>query len=139
MQTNATLVTEAVAERLAALDVHVGVSLDGGEKANSHRLDLGGKSSFNRVVRGISHLAKFPGLIQGALAVIDLYNDPGDVYGTIKSLGFTSLDVLLPHGTWEAVPVRPTPGLACALRGLVDRTVRDLVRRPVTYPVASVR
>ncbi|WP_241549283.1 radical SAM protein [Gordonia alkanivorans] len=105
MQTNATLVTEAVAERLAALDIHVGVSLDGGEEANSHRLDLGGKSSFNRVVRGISHMAEFPGLIQGALAVIDLVNDPGDVYGTIKRLGFTSLDVLLPHGTWEALPV----------------------------------
>ena len=109
MQTNATLVTEQVAARLAELDIHVGVSLDGGEKSNSHRLDLGGKSSFARVVRGISNLSRFPGLVQGALAVIDLENDPADVYGTIKDLGFTSLDVLLPHGTWEALPVRKNP------------------------------
>ena len=105
MQTNATLVTESVARRLSELDIHVGVSLDGDLEANSHRLDLGGKQSYDRVVRGIEQLAGFPGMLQGALAVIDLRNDPVSVYRTIKGLGFTSLDVLLPHGTWEALPL----------------------------------
>ncbi|MFH5230881.1 FxsB family cyclophane-forming radical SAM/SPASM peptide maturase [Antrihabitans spumae] len=108
MQTNATLVTEDVARRLYDLDIHVGVSLDGDLRANSHRLDLGGKSSYRRVVAGISNLAKFPGLIQGALAVIDLENDPVSVYESIKELGFTSLDTLLPHATWEAIPAGKT-------------------------------
>ena len=104
MQTNATLVTESVAQRLSVLDIHVGVSIDGDIDANSHRLDLGGKSSFKRVAAGIDQLARFPGLLQGALAVIDLRNNPISVYETIKGMGFTSLDVLLPHGTWEALP-----------------------------------
>lgn len=104
MQTNATLVTAAVATRLAELGIHVGVSIDGDLEANSHRLDLAGKSSYERVVRGISELARVPGLLQGALAVIDLKNDPVRVYESIKALGFTSLDVLLPHGTWDSLP-----------------------------------
>lgn len=104
MQTNATLVTEAVARRLHDLGVLVGVSIDGDQQANAHRLDLGGRSSYKRLLNGIDNLSRFPGLIQGALAVIDLKNDPVGVYETVRSLGFTSLDVLLPHGTWDALP-----------------------------------
>lgn len=104
MQTNATLVTDDMAGRLHALDIRVGVSIDGDMEANSHRLDRRGRSSYRRVVAGIERLARYPGLIQGALAVIDLRNDPVSVYETVKQLGITSLDTLLPHSTWEALP-----------------------------------
>ncbi|WP_006246332.1 FxsB family cyclophane-forming radical SAM/SPASM peptide maturase [Mycolicibacterium tusciae] len=104
MQTNATLVTDDIAQRLHALDIHVGVSLDGDLEANSHRLDRRGRSSYRRVVAGIERLSRYPGLIQGGLAVIDLRNDPVSVYETVRNLGITSLDVLLPHSTWDALP-----------------------------------
>lgn len=104
MQTNATLITDASAHRLHTLGIRVGVSLDGDLEANSHRLDRRGRSSYRRVVTGIERLARYPGLIQGALAVIDLRNDPISVYRTVKELGITSLDTLLPHSTWEALP-----------------------------------
>lgn len=104
MQTNATLVTEDIARRLHELDIHVGVSLDGDFQANFHRLDRRGRSSYHRVIAGIEKLSHCPGLVQGALAVIDLRNDPVAVYETIRELGFTSLDTLLPHATWDALP-----------------------------------
>ena len=104
LQTNATLVTDEIAAELAAMNVRVGVSLDGDEEGNRHRLDLGGKSSYERTVRGIGVLSKYPGLLQGALAVIDVAADPVQTYRAIESCGFQSVDFLFPHGTWELLP-----------------------------------
>src|SRR3546814_4739625 len=78
-----------------------GVSLDGDEEGNRHRLDLGGKSSYERTVRGIGVLGKRPGLLQGALSVIDVESDPLSTYRAIEACGFQSVDFLFPHGTWE--------------------------------------
>lgn len=104
LQTNATLVTDEIATELAAMNVRVGVSLDGDEEGNRHRLDLGGKSSYERTVRGIGVLGKHPGLLQGALAVIDVASDPLQTYRAIETCGFQSVDFLFPHGTWELLP-----------------------------------
>jgi uncharacterized protein len=117
LQTNATLVTDEIAAELAAMNVRVGVSLDGDEEGNRHRLDLGGKSSYERTVRGIGVLSKYPGLLQGALAVIDVVADPLQAYRAIESCGFQSVDFLFPHGTWELLPAGKssadrTPGAA---------------------------
>lgn len=104
MQTNATLIDERVAAELAELDVGVGVSIDGDFWANRRRLDVHGRSSFERCVNGIQCLRAHDGLLQGALCVIDLDNDPVSVFGTIVDLGFTSVDFLLPHGSWVQRP-----------------------------------
>jgi uncharacterized protein len=104
MQTNATTVTETVASVLASLDIGVGVSIDGDESSNRHRLDVHGRSSFSRCTEGIANLAKHPGLLHGALCVIDLDNDPQIVLRTIVELGFKSADFLLPHGSWALRP-----------------------------------
>lgn len=104
LQTNATLVTEEVAAELAAMGLRVGVSLDGDEEGNRHRLDLGGKSSYERTVRGARILAGHDGLLQGALAVIDVTSDPEQTYSAIADCGFRSVDFLFPHGTWELLP-----------------------------------
>src|SRR3546814_20870345 len=81
-----------------------GVSLDGDEEGNRHRLDRGGKSSYERTVRGIGVLGKRPGLLQGALSVIDVESDPLSTYRAIEACGFQSVDFLFPHGTWELLP-----------------------------------
>lgn len=106
LQTNATLVTEEIARELADMQIRVGVSLDGDEEGNRHRLDLGGKSSYDRTLRGIGILAGFPELLQGALAVIDVESDPVRTYRAIEDAGFRSVDFLFPHGTWELLPPR---------------------------------
>jgi uncharacterized protein len=104
MQTNATLVTDEIADVLSELGIRVGVSIDGDEYGNRHRLDLGGKSSYERTRRGIERLRARDGLLQGALAVIDLQSDPVATYEAIVGLGFRSVDFLLPHATWEQLP-----------------------------------
>ncbi|WP_244929194.1 FxsB family cyclophane-forming radical SAM/SPASM peptide maturase [Nocardioides sp. W7] len=104
IQTNGTLITEEVAADLAAMGLRVGVSLDGDEEGNKHRLDLGGKSSYARTVRGVQLLAQHEGLLQGALAVIDITADPARTYRAIADCGFRSVDFLFPHGTWELLP-----------------------------------
>lgn len=108
MQTNGTLIRESVAEELLRLGVRVGVSIDGDKFANRHRVDLRGRSSFDRTVKGIQMLARYEGLVQGALAVVDIEADPLSVYRAIEQLGFSSVDFLLPHGTWDALPPRKT-------------------------------
>ncbi|MEV6415376.1 FxsB family cyclophane-forming radical SAM/SPASM peptide maturase [Kribbella sp. NPDC051718] len=104
MQTNATLATETVAVELGRLGIKLGISIDGDEFANRHRVDLGGKSSYLRTKSGIQVLAGVDGLVQGALAVIDIESDPVGVYRAVADLGFTSVDFLLPHGTWNSLP-----------------------------------
>lgn len=104
LQTNATLVTEEIATELAAMGLRVGVSLDGDEEGNHHRLDRAGRSSYARTVRGAKTLARHDGLLQGALAVIDVSSDPVRTYRAIADCGFRSVDFLFPHGTWELLP-----------------------------------
>ena len=108
MQTNATLVTRSIAEELLRLGIRVGVSIDGDELANRHRVDLRGRSSFAKTLKGIETLGEYEGLIQGALAVVNLESDPLAVYRAIEGLGFSSVDFLLPHGTWDARPPKKT-------------------------------
>ncbi|MDR3080993.1 MAG: radical SAM protein, partial [Streptomyces sp.] len=56
VQTNATLITETWCDLLAAHDIRVGVSIDGPAALNTERVDLRGKPSFDRILRGITQL-----------------------------------------------------------------------------------
>jgi len=57
--TNATLITEEYARRLAGLGVHVTVSIDGEKSVHDqHRVDLQGLPTHQQVLRGIRHLQK---------------------------------------------------------------------------------
>ncbi|MDT0323161.1 cyclophane-forming radical SAM peptide maturase AmcB [Streptomyces millisiae] len=56
VQTNTTLITDTWCELLAEHDVRVGVSIDGPAKLNAERVDLRGKSAFDRILRGITTL-----------------------------------------------------------------------------------
>lgn len=115
-QTNATLITAALADVLARHDFRVGVSLDGDRQANDrHRLYRNGRSSFDDVLTGISVLRTAgPRVFAGVLATIDLANDPLAVYRTLQSLDQPHCDLLLPHGNWTTPPpgleVRPAGG-----------------------------
>ncbi|MDF1498620.1 MAG: radical SAM protein [Patescibacteria group bacterium] len=56
MTTNATLVTERIAEYLALHNIAVGVSIDGPEKVMTNRRKVSNEDSSNEVLRGISLL-----------------------------------------------------------------------------------
>jgi len=106
IQTNATLLNEQVLDTLKDLGVSVSVSLDGDEIAhNRHRRFFNGKGSFEQVSKGLSLLAtKYHEIFAGILAVVDLHNDPVDVYKHLLSYKPTLIDFLLPDANYDKLP-----------------------------------
>jgi uncharacterized protein len=119
IQTNGTLLTDRHLEVFRRQGVRVGVSLDGGREAQDHhRLDRGGRSTYDAALRGIERMTSSPRyqkLFAGILAVIDTQNDPAETYHALRNTLAPSIDFLLPHGNWHAQPA-----------GLADRTLSSL-------------
>nr|WP_225448694.1 FxsB family cyclophane-forming radical SAM/SPASM peptide maturase [Streptacidiphilus sp. P02-A3a] len=108
VQTNGTLLTERVLDRLAGAGIGVGLSLDGGTAAlNRHRTDHAGRSSWPAVLRAARLLAGRPGSYAGILTTIDVESDPVEVYRSLAALAPPVLDLLLPHANWSAPPSGP--------------------------------
>jgi len=117
VQTNGTLLDRRFLEVLLALDVRVGVSLDGDAEATArHRGD-----SHTAVLDGLSALRspEFRPLFAGLLAVVDLRNDPVGTYESLLAFEPPAVDFLLPHGNWSAPP--PGFGYADWLIAVFDR------------------
>lgn len=109
VQTNGVGLDEEYLALFGRLGVKVGVSIDGGQDAqNRHRRYAGGRGSYRAVTAGLRLLAdkRFRHLFSGLLCVIDVTNDPLDVYQALLEFGPPRVDFLLPHGTWESPPPR---------------------------------
>ncbi|GAA1862653.1 FxsB family cyclophane-forming radical SAM/SPASM peptide maturase [Asanoa iriomotensis] len=107
IQTNGTLLTESTLRVLAAHDIGVGVSLDGGAAANDrHRRYRDGRGSHAAVMRGIAALRKpaYRHLFTGVLCTVDLANDPVQLYEDLLETGAPGVDFLLPLANWESPP-----------------------------------
>lgn len=108
VQTNGMLVDDAMCEVLARHDISVSISLDGGKLANDrHRLDHQQRSSYEATLKGVELLrTRVPGQPNGLLAVIDVRNDPLEVFDALASLGIPHVDFLLPHFNHDKQPPR---------------------------------
>ncbi|MDC0766069.1 radical SAM/SPASM protein FxsBH, inactivated beta-hydroxylase extension form [Streptomyces sp. HD] len=107
MHTNGLLLHERHLEILKEFDVKVGVSVDGDQTANDrHRLDRKGRSSYEKVLRGIERLRapEYLNLFQGILCTVDVENDPVTVHDALTRLQPPRIDYLLPHSTWDSPP-----------------------------------
>jgi uncharacterized protein len=105
VQTNGTLLTRPVLDRLASEGIRVGLSLDGGSaRLNRRRVGHGGGSSWPAVARAAALLAQRGTQYAGILSTIDLGSEPGEVYTSLLELGPPGLDLLLPHANWGAPP-----------------------------------
>lgn len=107
VQTNGLLLNDRMLDVLHALDFRVGVSVDGGELANDrHRRFADGRGSHAAVTEAVARLRdpSRPGLFGGLLCVIDLANDPVEVYESLLTHAPPMLDFLLPHGNWTSPP-----------------------------------
>ncbi|GIF98605.1 FxsB family cyclophane-forming radical SAM/SPASM peptide maturase [Catellatospora citrea] len=131
MQTNGVLLSEAFCDVLAEHDVMVGVSLDGDRAANDlHRRYANGASSYDKVRKALALLRRpeYRRLYAGILCTIDVRADPIAVYEALLAEEPPRLDLLLPHATWDAPPLRPdgdpTP-YATWLRRIHDRWAAD--------------
>lgn len=106
-QTNGTLIDDRWAEFFAANQFLVGVSIDGPRELHDlYRVDKGGASSFERVMRGI-HLLKKHAAAFNTLSVVHRKNSqrPLDIYRFLKEIG---------SGFMQFIPiverVTPQPG-----------------------------
>ncbi|MEG3631302.1 radical SAM/SPASM protein FxsBH, inactivated beta-hydroxylase extension form [Streptomyces poriticola] len=115
IHTNGVRLSRAHLEVFQEFDVKVGLSLDGDRAANDrHRLDHRGRSSHDRVLRGLG-LLRLPAhrhLFHGLLCTVDVANDPVRVHDTLTGLGPPRIDYLLPHATWDTPPPPGQPGTA---------------------------
>ncbi|WP_129844159.1 FxsB family cyclophane-forming radical SAM/SPASM peptide maturase [Streptomyces sp. RFCAC02] len=130
VQTNGVLLTEEKLTVLAAHGITVGLSLDGGlARHNRRRVDHAGRPSWPAVERAARLLAedRHRASWSGALCVIDLADDPAEVYTSLLDLAPPALDFLLPHGNWTHPPDGlPAPADAPAPYGDWLCTVFDL-------------
>jgi uncharacterized protein len=111
VQSNGTLLDEKILQVLSKFHVKVGLSLDGNETANDRgRPFRNGRGSYSRAITGLKLLRSRPEwarLFGGILAVIDLRNEPEDVYEALDILGIKSFDLLLPDHHHDNPPARP--------------------------------
>lgn len=116
IQTNATLINDEWCEFIAEHDIHVGVSIDGPAEANAARVDLGGKETWRRTMRGIERL-RAADIPYTAIAVV---RDPDpaaapELIEFFTALGCTSL----------GINIEETEGINIAGRRLgLERTTR---------------
>jgi uncharacterized protein len=117
LQTNGILLDEAFLRLFRSYGVRVGVSLDGGRRANDrHRRYAGGAGSYARAAAGVRLLGHpaHRDLFAGLLCTIDVRNDPVEVYEDLLGLAPPALDLLLPHGNWTNPPPRPAGAVSYA-------------------------
>jgi uncharacterized protein len=113
LQTNGVLLDIAYLKLFDALNIHVGVSLDGDASAHDrHRRRANGQGSHAAVVRGLEQLTSDPfrHLFSGLLCTVDPRNDPVATYEALLRFGPPAIDFLLPHGNWSSPPPGRIPG-----------------------------
>lgn len=113
VQTNGTLLTPRIIELFSSYDVSVGVSLDGPPQVNDkHRLTMERTSSYDAVVKGLRLLNDYGknNMFAGFLCVIDINNDPLEVYRHLRGFDPPSMDFLLPDGHYGSYPNGKVPG-----------------------------
>ncbi len=108
LQTNGVLVDGEWIDLFERYRVSVGVSLDGTRAVNDlHRLDMQGRSSYDRTVAGLRRLqeaaAQGKMAAPGLLSVINPASDGGEAYRHFAhDLGVMRMSFLTPDYTWDS-------------------------------------
>jgi uncharacterized protein len=121
IQTNATRIDDAWCAFFAAHDIKVGISIDGPMAANAHRLDLAGRETWTRTMRGIERL-RANDIPFTAIAVVD-DPDPAkapELLEFFMALGCTSLGLNIEETEGANVSSRYAIGKGLGL----ERTTR---------------
>lgn len=105
IQTNGTLLDEDSIDKLASEGILISLSIDGPRQANDlHRLDHGGKSSFEKTHRALELLEACPQMYGGVIAVIDPSISPEELFAFFAPRNPPRLDFLLPDANHERQP-----------------------------------
>jgi uncharacterized protein len=108
LQTNGIKLTHSWCALLRALDIKVGISLDGPKEINDRsRLDHSGRGSYDRARRGWE-TAVSSGLEPGLLTVVDIAAAPRRIFDHLRELSPRMVDFLLPDATHDKPPAQIT-------------------------------
>lgn len=111
VQTNGVLLDESWLPFLRAHDIKVGVSMDGGPTQHDrHRLRRDGGGSYDSTARALRLLRAHPEHYAGLLCVVDLDNDPVQVYESLLEFAPPVIDFMLPLANWTTPPPRHASG-----------------------------
>jgi uncharacterized protein len=127
--TNGVLVDEEWATLLRHFRVSPTISIDGPAAVHdAARIDLRGRGSHERVIRGLEQLRK-QGIEPGVLAVADPSTSPDQICSYfVDDLGLSHFDILVPDATHDDDP----PSIAKYYTRLFDLWYDDLSKRGVT-------
>ena len=119
MQTNGTLLTPSMLERLEKYDFGIGLSLDGPKSHNdTHRLTHGKKSSFELTENALKILTEYQHF-GGILAVIDPFNDPNELLEYFNKMGVVDVDLCVPYASHDV------PHVGLNQPGLFSQWLKD--------------
>jgi uncharacterized protein len=107
MQTNGVLFDESTLDFCRRWNLRVAVSMDGPRLVNDrHRVTHKHESTFDAIEKALAILTRpdASGLWTGFLAVIDLRNNPLEVYSYLKSYSPPGIDFLHPLGHHDLLP-----------------------------------
>ena len=108
IQTNGVLLDDSVIAIIRAHRMKVGVSIDGSrDHHDRHRLRMDGGGSYDATARALRLLREHRDLYAGLLCVVDLENDPIEVYESLLEFEPPVVDFMLPLGNWTVPPPRP--------------------------------
>jgi uncharacterized protein len=100
IQTNGVLIDSEWVGFFKQYDIHVGISIDSTKKSNdSNRVYHNGKSSYKEILNGFNTYRNLTGHSPGILSVIDLNQDPEEVYAHYKSINAAYINLLFPDDT----------------------------------------
>ena len=96
VQTNGTLLTQDWIDLFNALDISIGVSLDGTREASKYRVfRSSGQCAYDAIIKGIE-LLKNNNLPVNVLSVINTLESPEKIYCNLKKIGVDNVDFLFP-------------------------------------------
>ncbi len=122
VQTNGVLLDDSVLGVCHEHGIQVGVSLDGSlDHPDRHRRFQDGRGSYTSTLEALQRLTSHSHrvLFAGLLCIIDLNNDPIEVYEALVAFDPPTVDFLLPHATWARPPLRPAAAQAPHARWLI--------------------
>lgn len=104
MQTNGVLIDNEWLKELNKLNITFGISLDGSKESNDrNRIYHNGKGSYQHVIDALDLIkeSEHKAMYGGILTVIDINNDPEEVYNHLVSLGPPGINFLFPDNTFD--------------------------------------
>lgn len=106
IQTNGILLDQEWCKLFDSFKIDVGISIDVSKEAhNKYRIDHKGNGTYHETLIGLSAAkTHMHGRAPGILSVVDVMSDPAEVYDHFKSLGISSLDLLLPDNNYNDLP-----------------------------------